>query len=435
VTVRRALTAFACALTVVFVGAMPAAGAPTELFFSEYIEGTSNNKALEIFNGTGAPIDLTAGGYSIQMFFNGSTTAGLTINLAGTVAAGDVWVVAQSSAAPAILAQADQTNGAGWFNGDDAVTLRKGTTVIDSIGQVGVDPGTEWGTGLTSTADNTLRRKAAIEAGDPNTGDAFDPAVEWDGFATDTFDGLGSHGTPPGDQAPSVASTSPANNASNVARNANVSITFSEPVNVTGSWYSISCADTGAHTAAASGGPTTFTLDPDTDFGPGETCTVTVVAANVTDQDASDPPDAMAANFSFSFTTVGIPARIREIQGAAHLSPLNNVAVSDVPGVVIARASNGFYMQDPAPDADPATSEGIFVFTSSAPPAAATVGTAVTVSGRVQEFRAGCTPSCDPGSSAFDNLTVTEIVSPVVTPGGPGAAIPVTIIGAAGRRP
>jgi hypothetical protein len=65
--------------------------------------------------------------------------------------------------------------------------------VIDSIGQQGVDPGTEWGTGLTSTMDNTLRRKPTIEAGDTNPTDAFDPAAEWDGFANDTFDGLGGH--------------------------------------------------------------------------------------------------------------------------------------------------------------------------------------------------------------------------------------------------
>ena len=68
-----------------------------------------------------------------------------------------------------------------------------------SIGQVGVDPGTEWGTGLTSTADNTLRRKAAIGAGDTNGTDAFDPSIEWDGFATDTFGGLGSHAYVPPD--------------------------------------------------------------------------------------------------------------------------------------------------------------------------------------------------------------------------------------------
>jgi len=165
----------------------------TDLFFSEYIEGSSNNKALEIFNGTGTAIDL--GGYNVQMFFNGSASAGLTINLSGTVANADVFVLAQSSATATILAQAGQTNGSGWFNGDDAVVLRKGSTVLDVIGQVGSDPGNQWGTNLTSTADNTLRRQSSVCAGDPNGADAFDPAAQWVGFATDTFDGLGSHST------------------------------------------------------------------------------------------------------------------------------------------------------------------------------------------------------------------------------------------------
>ncbi len=65
--------------------------------------------------------------------------------------------------------------------------------MLDVIGQIGFDPGAEWGTGDTSTADNTLRRKPTITAGDPNGADAFDPAVEWDGFATNTFGGLGAH--------------------------------------------------------------------------------------------------------------------------------------------------------------------------------------------------------------------------------------------------
>ena len=58
----------------------------SDLFISEVIEGSSNNKAIEIYNGTGAPIDLAAAGYSIQMVFNGSATAGLTINLTGVIA-------------------------------------------------------------------------------------------------------------------------------------------------------------------------------------------------------------------------------------------------------------------------------------------------------------------------------------------------------------
>ena len=78
----------ALALVGLVVGAGRAQSAPSELFFSEYIEGSSNNKALEIYNGTGAPIDLAANGYSVQMFFNGSGTAGNTVNLTGVASPG-----------------------------------------------------------------------------------------------------------------------------------------------------------------------------------------------------------------------------------------------------------------------------------------------------------------------------------------------------------
>ncbi|PWB68609.1 MAG: endonuclease/exonuclease/phosphatase [Anaerolineales bacterium] len=173
------------------------AATPTELFFSEYIEGSSFNKAIEIYNGTGAAVDLAAGGYNVQIYFNGSASAGLTLNLTGVVADGDVYVIANSNATtpadPAILTQADLVSFAGFYNGDDAVVLRKGTTIIDAIGQIGFDPGSEWGSGLVSTADNTLRRKADICGGDTDGSNAFDPSVEWDGYATNTFDGLGAH--------------------------------------------------------------------------------------------------------------------------------------------------------------------------------------------------------------------------------------------------
>jgi hypothetical protein len=170
-----------------------ASAQPSELFLSEYVEGSSNNKAIEIYNGTGSAIDLGLAGYNVQMHFNGNPAPGLTINLSGVVASGDAFVLAQSAADPAVLALADQLSSASWFNGDDAVILRKGTTVIDSLGQVGTDPGTEWGSGLASTADNTLRRKAIVCQGDTSTTDAFEPSASWDGFATNAFDGLGSH--------------------------------------------------------------------------------------------------------------------------------------------------------------------------------------------------------------------------------------------------
>ena len=96
------------------------------LFISEYIEGSSFNKAVEIYNATGAPVDLAADSYAIDIYFNGSNSPGTTVDLTGTLAPGDVWVVADDGADPAILAIADQISVSNFFNGDDAVVLRRG---------------------------------------------------------------------------------------------------------------------------------------------------------------------------------------------------------------------------------------------------------------------------------------------------------------------
>ncbi|MEN8241680.1 MAG: ExeM/NucH family extracellular endonuclease [Chloroflexota bacterium] len=175
--------------------AAPHRGVPgvTELFFSEYVEGSSYNKAVEIFNGTGSPIDLGTGVYTIEIYFNGSATPGNTIALAGTIADGDVFVVADDSANPLILAEADLAAGGNFFNGDDAVALLKNGVAVDVIGQIGADPGYYWGTGDTTTQNHTLRRADSIISGDANGADAFDPTTEWAGYPSDTFDGLGWH--------------------------------------------------------------------------------------------------------------------------------------------------------------------------------------------------------------------------------------------------
>jgi len=101
-------------------------GTASGLFISEYVEGSSYNKALEIYNGTGAAVNLAASGYAVEIYFNGSDSPGRTIPLAGTLADGDTFVLAHTSADDAILAVAEQTSGNVLFNGDDAVVLRKG---------------------------------------------------------------------------------------------------------------------------------------------------------------------------------------------------------------------------------------------------------------------------------------------------------------------
>ena len=294
-----AAVATACAL----VDHRRASAAPSELFFSEYIEGSSNNKALEIYNGTGAPIDLAAGSYNVQMFFNGAATAGLTINLTGTVAAGDVYVLAQAAANATILAQADQTNGSGWFNGDDAVVLRKGGRHRrDRPGRL--RPGHGVGNRSTSTVDNTLRRKAPSGPVTPTAPTPSIPRSSGTASPTTPSTASAATATPPPTPHRRVSASSPAAGATDVARTANVQITFSEPVDLAAGSVSVTCATSGAHAGTVSGGPAIFTLDPTVDFAGGETCTVTVAAAGVTDQDTEDPPNAMAADHVFSFQTI-----------------------------------------------------------------------------------------------------------------------------------
>ncbi|MFB7469644.1 lamin tail domain-containing protein [Kitasatospora sp. NPDC056184] len=119
--------------------------------------------------------------------------------------------------------------------------------------------------------------------------------------------------------------------------------------------------------------------------------------------------------------------RIRTIQGAARTSPLAGQAVSAVPGVVTAVGPSGYWFQDPQPDADPATSEAVYVYTAGAPGVA--VGDSVTVSGTVSEFRPG-------GTGGTTNLTITELTAPTTSVLAHNVALPAaTVVGAGGRVP
>jgi predicted extracellular nuclease len=151
-------------------------------------------------------------------------------------------------------------------------------------------------------------------------------------------------------------------------------------VNVVGTWFTISCATSGAHTAAVSGGPVNFTLDPDADFAANELCTINIIASQVTDQDTNDPPDNMPADFSFSVTSIdaqvcGDPATlIHDIQGNGLTSPLAGTTGVSIEGIVVgdfqgSGGLSGYYVQeeDADADADPLTSEGIFVFNTAFP--------------------------------------------------------------------
>jgi len=159
------------------------------LFFSEYVEGSSNNKALEIYNPTGSAVDLSA--YTVKLYANGGTTASNTQALSGTLAAGSTLTILNAAFTTSVTVANSITSTVTYFNGDDAITLEKSGVVIDQIGVVGEDPGTAWTTGTTfSTLDKTLRRKSSIVRGSmPATG--WDISAEWEVFDKDSFGGLG----------------------------------------------------------------------------------------------------------------------------------------------------------------------------------------------------------------------------------------------------
>lgn len=108
------------------------------------------------------------------------------------------------------------------------------------------------------------------------------------------------------DAAPRVASVTPVS-AGTLTDPPTLAVIFNEPVNLTDGWFRLVCSSTGTHTSATIGGPQKFSFSDLGDFAPGETCTATVVATSVRDQDAGDPPDAMTADFSWTFKTEGEP--------------------------------------------------------------------------------------------------------------------------------
>ncbi|MBY6187103.1 endonuclease [Marinobacter hydrocarbonoclasticus] len=170
--------------------------APGVLLITEYVEGSSNNKAVELSNVGASAIDLDAAEYKLALYGNGSVEEGNSEILTGTLAPGESIVFHNSSAAPEF--QVGTASTVTYFNGDDALVLTKDGVVIDRFGTRGEDPGSAWtdpNDPNFSTANKTLRRKASVTAGDTNAEAPFPgDDNQWLVFDTDTADGLGCSG-------------------------------------------------------------------------------------------------------------------------------------------------------------------------------------------------------------------------------------------------
>lgn len=173
---------------------------PAEVFISQYVEGTGNNKAIEIYNGTLSNLDLAAQNYVLQQYDNGSLTPSVSMPLSGTLQPGTCLVVARpptpAGYAPdiAITSLNPLTNKYLTFNGDDVIVLRKGGasgTVVDRVGQVSTNAtGSIWS---RNTTDRTLTRKQNVWTGNVSAVTAPFPLDQWTLSPKDTFTGLGTH--------------------------------------------------------------------------------------------------------------------------------------------------------------------------------------------------------------------------------------------------
>ena len=206
----------------------------TDLFFSEYVEGTSNNKALEIYNPTSSAIDLS--NYAVIRMNNGKTTSPDTFRMNGMLASEAVYIIANSQADAAILALADTTGSATFYNGDDALTLANITlsTVVDLFGVPGVDPGSAWTWVSGATNNSTLVRNYSVQSGV-----ATWDTLEWVSSTIDDFSNLGSHSSacyPPKATEPAAAVDNPTQEAVDVISIYSQSYTDPATVNYYPGW-------------------------------------------------------------------------------------------------------------------------------------------------------------------------------------------------------
>lgn len=245
----------------------------SELFFSEYVEGSSNNKAVEIYNPTSEAIDLSS--YTIGRYSNGSADVSDEMNLSGSIGAGETWIVTNSDTNSTnefgyimveLYNMADQ-----WapvypsplyMNGNDAMTLSKNGTIVDIIGKIGEDPGDAWTDDATAgftdanggawwTKNHTLIRKASVKSGVTSSPILFDPSAEWDSLSINTWTQLGSHTCDCSSGSTSIDENStsfvlypnPATNNQTINISANKSIRTFELFNALGQKVEINCSN------------------------------------------------------------------------------------------------------------------------------------------------------------------------------------------------
>jgi predicted extracellular nuclease len=233
------------------------------------------------------------------------------------------------------------------------------------------------------------------------------------------------------DDAPAVTSSTPSDGATGVAKNAALSITFSEQVVIDSGAVTLTC-DGSPRAASVSGDPgMTFPITYLPPLPDGASCVIGVTASGIHDTDTADPPDTMASDVSIDFTVVAADpcaggfTSIPAIQGSGASAAITGTVTTE--GVVVgdfegasSSTLRGYYIQDPAGDGNAATSDGIFVF-NSPNTTAVNLGDSVRVTGDAADFQdqTQITQSAVVVCSTGATVAPTEISFPVA----PGSSL------------
>jgi predicted extracellular nuclease len=401
------------------------------------------NDFVELFNRGSTSVSLS--GWSVQ-YASATGTGNFAANpvtaLSGTLAPGQYYLVKQAggttgsplptpdasgtvnmSATGGKVIVASTTTGLACNGGSTPCSSGQIAQIVDLVGYDGANF-FEGATAAPTLSNTTAAQRARAGCADTdNNGADFTAGAPGPRNTASALNECGATPTPPA----GVGAASPASVAAGGSTLLTVAVTPGTDPPSTG--LAVSCDVTAIGGLASQ---PFFDDGSNGDASPGDNTFSfsATVAAGTTPGSKTLPctvADAQARSTSASIAlgVEGPLEAIHEIQGAAHISPFNGQVVS-TNGVVTARSTNGFWIQDPTPDGDPATSEGVFVFTSSAP--TVNVGDAVHVNARVQEFR--------PGGASTANLTTTELASPSVTVASTGNPLPAaTVVGTGGRIP
>ena len=260
--------------------------------------------AAKLTNNTGGTIDSLAVSYAGEQWRNGGNVAAHTLTFQYQVA--DPGTIAGANAPTTGWTTVPELSFTGPITGAVAATL-DGNAPANRIVRSAT---------LVVTVANG--REIWFRWQDPDDGGSDH------GLAVDDFSVTA--GGSPGDGAPTVGATAPANAATNVPVGSAIVINFSESVDATAGAFALECPSGAPQVFAQTASPASvFTLTPAADLPYSTTCTVTVAAAGITDADTADPPNEMELDFSFSFTTAGPPPPVAT-------NVLINELDSDTPG-------------------------------------------------------------------------------------------------------